>query len=205
MIILRFIMSSFLLIRRSQRNYFQPATRTLFYVWIVTLGIPAEIPILFFRLDIYRRLLLDDRGCFHIVWIIWMIVRIVRGTPPPRPPSTPSRPDPDISMPVTSAMVFTSAMMFTSAMRAAPTVRGRPINRIPGYGACKKKYQNNKDKTNGIFHFYLLLCGGFFVPSSTIKKILIFLSLSYYRHLKQSKGYKKTGSSYLSFSKSIFR
>jgi hypothetical protein len=190
-------MSSLLLIRRSRRNYFQPATRTLFYVWIVTLGIPAEIPILFLRLDIYRRLLLDDRGCFRIVWII---VRIVRRTPPPLPPSTPSRPDPDTSMPVTSAMVF------TSAMRAAPTVRGPPNNRIPGYGACKKKYQNNKDKTNGIFHFHLLMCGCFFVPSSTIMKILIFLSLSYYnRHLKQSKGYKKTGLSYLSFSKRYHR
>jgi hypothetical protein len=171
MIILRLIMSSLLLVRRSRRNNFQPATRTLFYVWIVTLGILAEIPIiLFLWLDIYRRLLLDDRGSFRIVWII---VRIGRRTPPPRPPFTPSRPDPDTPVPGTAAVMFTSTMTFTAAIMATPTMPGTPINCIPRHGACKEKHQNNKDRTNRLFHFHLLLCGGFLVPSSTIKKIII--------------------------------
>ena len=157
LIMLRFTMSSLLLVRWNWRNYLQPSTGTFFHIRIVALRILAEIPIILLlrlrgRLDICRRLLLDDYGWFRIIWVVRIVVR----RPPPRTPSTPFWPNPD-----------TSPKMGTSTMMAPPIICK------PGYGVCGEQNQNSKNNANGPFHFHLLLCGGFLVPSSTIKKILI--------------------------------
>jgi hypothetical protein len=147
---LLYIIHSFLCARCSRRKYLEPSTGTSFNIWIVALGLSAEIPvILILGLDMYGGLLLDKRMCFRIVRIVirivGIVVRIVWRTPPPRPPS-PSGPNPDTAMPAAPAMPAASTMPATST------------NCKPRYGACEEEHQNNKNKASGIFHFDLLLC-----------------------------------------------
>jgi hypothetical protein len=150
---LLFIISLLLLVRWTRRrNNLQPAAGTFFYVRIVIPAIRAEIPVILLillrgSLDIFLRLLLDDRR-FRIVWIVWIIVWIVWVTPPPRTPSAPpSRTDPDTSTPVTTtAKMSTTAKVtitpkVTTAAKVSTTAAAmfsRPVY-ISGRANCEDK------------------------------------------------------------------
>jgi hypothetical protein len=124
---LRFIILLFLLVWWARRrNNLQPPAGTAFYIRIVALGFPAEVPIirLFFllrgRLNISLRLLLVSRCRIVRVRIVW-IIRIIGCTPPPWVP--PSRTDPDASVEVVSVKIsvtVTPSAAVTSVVTMTP-------------------------------------------------------------------------------------
>jgi len=171
MIVLWFIISLLLLVRRGWRNNFQPAVRTFFDIRIVPLVILAVIPIIWLiRLGINRRILLNDHGPFGIVWIIGIIIGVI-GRPPPRPPPAPPRPDPDGPMPIapmiTTTMVasplITATVIAAATTMIAFTLIATSFNCIPGNSESNNKHQKNKNNTKCIFHFLLLLFRRFIV------------------------------------------
>ncbi len=172
-------MQSILLVRwRRRRNNLHPAARTPFHVRIVTLWIPAVIPVIRLlwlrgRLDVFVRL-----QRFRIVRVIGVgvvriIIRVVRiiirvgigiPTPPPR-----AKPDTSTEMSTMSVMSVMSVMSPKSAMSvmsvmspksvmsAVSLVSHRRVDRVDGIGVPRQgdhqdQCHSRKCNRNGFFH-----------------------------------------------------